>query len=459
MKSHYICIICLSAMLAAGLSSCKKYLDKKPDNSLAIPQTLTDCQYLLDDYNKMNTGYPWNGEAAADNYYITDNDYNIIPVEDRKNYTWAPDAQQGMNWVNPYKTLYNANLVLQVLGKLPNTGSEYNRIKGTALFFRAFCFYQLAQLFARPYDPITSMTDLGLPLRISPDLDVKYNRSTVQETYDRIIQDFTEALTLLPEVTSIQTRPNKTAAYAALARTYLAMGDYTNAGKMADQALALYNTLMDYKTISSIPRFNPEVIFQAVSGGSGLIAPLAPSFCKVDQTLYLSYSANDKRKTLFFRPNTGASAGTFTFRGSYNGLVNAILFVGFATDELFLIRAEAYARSGNTQEAMNDLNALLSKRWDPNATVPAAPYVDQVAANAGDALDKVLIERRKELIFRTLRWTDLRRLNKELGRASTLTRPKNTIPYTPLSPNDLRYILLIPITEEINLSGITQNPR
>jgi hypothetical protein len=71
-------------------------------------------------------------------------------------------------------------------------------------------------------------------------------------------------------------------------------------------------------------------------------------------------------------------------------------------------------------------------------------------------LEKILIERRKSLIWRSLRWTDLRRLNKE-GKNIELKRKLGDLEFT-LAPNSPLYVLPIP-DDEIALSGITQNKR
>ncbi|WGQ11543.1 RagB/SusD family nutrient uptake outer membrane protein [Pedobacter gandavensis] len=446
MKTQHTFIITLAIIALTIFSSCKKYLDVKPDTSLVIPQTLNDCRLILDDYSIMNSTYPSEGELAADNYYYNDVDYNaILDPEIKNNYIWAPEAQHNSQWSGPYQIIYRTNLVLQVLGKLPNSGEEYNNLKGTAFFFRAFAYYHLAQLFIKPFDATTAATDLGLPIRLNPEVDDKIQRANVQQTYNQILGDLNTAVDLLPKNTSIQSRPNKATAYGALARIYLAMQDYTNAGKMANEALTLYSTLMDYKTLTRINLFNPEVIFQAITLPS---VSFGPTVVKVDNDLYNSYQSNDKRKTLFFR----AFGNGFAFIGSYNGVANSVLFTGIATDELYLIRAECRARTGNSIAAMDDLNTLLRNRYDNT-------FINLTAANADDALVKILTERRKELVFRNHRWTDLRRLNKDPRFAITLRRTKNNISYTPLEPNDLRYTLLIPYTQEINLSGIAQNPR
>lgn len=121
-----------------------------------------------------------------------------------------------------------------------------------------------------------------------------------------------------------------------------------------------------------------------------------------------------------------------------------------------MIRAECKARAEDVGGAMSDLNTLMRNRWDKNVT-----YVPFVAVNALDALKQVLNERRKELVFRGLRFADLRRLNSDSRFATTLTR-KLTIggleqTYS-LPPNDPRYTLLIPelVMQSTNM---IQNPR
>ncbi len=109
---------------------------------------------------------------------------------------------------------------------------------------------------------------------------------------------------------------------------------------------------------------------------------------------------------------------------------------------------------------MSDLNTLLKTRWNTNGGT--TPYVNITAANADDALVKVLIERRKELLMRgSIRWMDLRRLNKDSRFRKDLSRTYtlNTVSSTySLPANDPRYTLLIP-QEVINNSKIAQNQR
>ncbi|MCX2450323.1 RagB/SusD family nutrient uptake outer membrane protein [Pedobacter sp. PLR] len=454
MKNHKI--LCFLSFFFLSLMSCEKFLDVRSDSKLVKVSTVADVQAVLDAYTVMNMGYPSDGEASADNYFLLDDNYNALAPEEKNIYSWAGNSQRptsNSQWFNSYRVVYYANLALQVLDNLKDNTDvlQHNTLRGSALFFRAFSFFNLAQLYADPYTTV-NLSKPGIPLRLSPDIDYDSDRGTVQQVYDRITQDLKESVSLLPYTSGIKSRPNKIAAFAALARVYLSMRNYDQAGIYADSCLKKYSTLMNYNAISTtsttpFARFNGEVIFQS------LLTPgvtISPNSAKVNLNLYNSYDANDLRKKIFFK----ASGTDFRFTGNYEPVTTAAFFNGLATDEMYLIRAECYARNGKLPEALADLNTLMKTRW-------LAGNVNFIASNADEALKLILAERRKELIFRGLRWSDLRRLNPDPNQAITLSRSAVVNGQTQvfsLPANDLRYTLLIPL-DVMNRTRLIQNPR
>lgn len=444
-------------MLLVIFTGCKKFLDKKPDRAAATPASLNDLQALLDNplNNSRSSGLP---ELMADNYYITSDDYINNLGNQTRLYSWGKDIDEIVSWQEFYTgPVYYANIVLEQLPLVSSTSAEaekLNNLKGAALFYRAYAFYQLSQLYCKAYSA-TAATDPGVVLKMTSNINEVVNRASVQQTYDRIISDLKEAAILLPVAVAVRTRPSKTAALALLARVYLSMRDYVNAGSYANQALQQDSTLLDYNNLIPvgspvIPTLNAEVIFHSFVGGIPSITAGGRT-TKIDSLLYQSYDANDLRKSVFFLQNTGANAGTYRFRGSYHGSLDAgRTFDGLTTDELYLIRAEANAKAGNTSAALGDLNALARKRWANGL------FTDITAANTTEVLQKIRIERRKELIFRNQRWTDIRRYNLE-DSSITLKRIINGTIYT-LPPGDNRWVLLIP-WNDITKTGISQNPR
>jgi len=231
------------------------------------------------------------------------------------------------------------------------------------------------------------------------------------------------------------------------------MGAYDQAWSAANSCLGMYSFLMRFDSLpsgKSIPvvNANPETLYQSVMyRSSGVLVGALQAKVIIDSTLYASYQPGDLRRVIFYR----TSSGLPYLKGSYNG--SAYCFSGMATDEVYLIRAECAARAGNKDAALNDLNQLLKHRWD-------SMYVFNpvTAASAEDALDSVLVERRKELAFRGLRWSDLRRLNNE-GAGDTIYHGLNGQAHR-LSPNSLNYVLPIPPDVlDFNKPAMLNNPR
>lgn len=441
-------------LLLLALQSCKKdWLEAKPDKSLVVPETIKDYQSVLDNVGLFNMPQSCGlGEMGAGDFYLTNAGWPAVTVnQERMAYTWAKteefyNGEPSVDWENGYKRILNANVVLNGIEKINPSSAEqqdWNNVKGSALFFRAFDFFNLAQEYCVVYNPASANQDLGLPLKLEYDVNVKPKRSTVQQTYNQIIKDLETAADLLSTKPTVKTRPSKEAAYALLARTYLTMGDYERAGQYADLTLQIQSDLLDYSKLNAnasfpIARFNAEVVFHSLF----YFGIFNPSRMTVTPGLYNEYVVGDCRKTVFFGP-TGLN-----FKGSYNG--DRSLFGGLTTGEVYLIRAEAKARAGELTAALNDLNTLRKSRW-------TGVYVDLNSADAATVLGYVIKERRRELPFRGIRWSDLRRLNTDSRFAVTLTRTINGNTYI-LPPNDKRYVLPID-DDEIRLSGIQQNER
>jgi len=454
--------------LISHLNSCKKYLDEKPDIKLAIPTTLSDFQILLDQPKITDGATSGVSDLGTDDYYLAYPIYQSKILVVRNCYIWEKDiwgGQSSADWGNMYGNIYIANVVLEGLKDFEVVSGTDQAIKDKiyahALFVRAMMHYSLEETFGQPYKSSTASSELGVPLKMTANLASVAVRSSVADVFAQIIQDLQEAKNILPNTTPARNRPSKAAAFGMLARVYLTMQNYEKAGLYADSSLQISNTLRDFDQppLSTVTATSSNP-FSSFSSPNDFIEVLYPcnqfnynlirtNTTNIDSLLLNSYHADDRRKFLFFLKNN--STNTYSFRGNYSG-TSLKQFSGPGVDEMYLTRAECYARAGNKDAALIDLNALIVKRWKNTV-----PYVLIVATDAEDALRKVLNERRKELIFRGIRWTDLRRLNQDTRFAVTLIRVLNGQTYT-LPPNSPKYTYPIP-DDEIRLSGIPQNPR
>jgi tetratricopeptide (TPR) repeat protein len=445
-------ILRLTFILVFFSSGCTKYLDAVPDKSLAVPASVADYQALLEN-EVMFAKSPKLGEISADDLYLTDASLGDQEVYVREAYQWSKDVNEGstsLNWNYPYQKIYYANIVLDGVEKLrkSQTSADVDNLKGWALFCRANALYDLQEVFGQVYKPGSAGTDLGIPVKLSTELQEKVKRSTVAATFEQIIQDLQQALTLVPlQISKVnRSRPSKIAVYALLARVYLTMQNYNLALNNADECLKLYSSLVDYNTLSTTVKnpFSPitdEVIYNAVQLNYN------DRVFEVDRQLYNQYAPDDLRKVLYFNENP--TANTIILKGFYSG-VN-IAFAGLSTDEVYLIKAECEARLGHSDAALTALNTVLIKRFKTGT------YLPFTADTVTDILSLVLLEKRKECVFRGVRWSDLRRLNQDSRFAKILTRVVNGISYQ-LPPNDSRYVLPIP-DDQIRISGIQQNIR
>lgn len=448
----------ISIFILAGCS--KSWLDEKPSKNLVVPETLKDYQSILDQEVIFNSGYSNFGIPSTDLVYIADADFDAQSQEIREMYTWSEEINyyndEGVDWQYFYRHISYANLILDGLSKFENT-AEVNVIRGQARFMRALGYYYLAQTFCKPYLKENANTDLGLPMRLTSDVNqIATQRSTLQQVYDQILADLYFASYNLDYDTKYHTRANKTSALALLSKTFLTMQDYNKSRLYADSVLKVKSELIDFNNsqlvshdltykFPSLGIGNPEIIFYA-KGRDRLQYNYAGFILQVAQDFYETYSESDLRKEFFYT----RSGTRNNFVGSYSG--DMYLFQGISTNEMYFIRSECNARLNNMEDARNDLNTILKYRYKTDE-------VPIVTENNQEALLRIIFtERTKEFPrVSNIWWEDLRRLNLDTRFQRTLNRTVKGQVYT-LQPNDPRYVFPIP-RKEIRLSGIETNER
>lgn len=453
----------LYAAVLILVSSCSgSFLEVKTDKSLVIPYRIEDYQAILDDaFRTMNTKASIVlGTIAADEIQVDEQQLaNLTPVHQRNAYLWKKEdlfeGEQSDDWNFGYRRILYANQVIEGIQKIKPENAQldaWNNVKGSALFFRAFNYYQLAQLFCEVYDGKNAKSQLGLPLRTEPDISLKIPRSTLLQTYDLILKDLNEAEELLPIEPSIKQRPSRLAVSALRARIYLQLRRYDLALAEANGALSRKSTLLDFNTVPFDPNsfatlqplaaVNPEIIFD-FSGSIPEIQRIG-LYC-INQRYFDKYQEGDLRKKLFFKDfnNFKIFIGSISFSGGP--------LYGFAVDELQLIAAECEARLGNLNKALDWINTLRKNRFEKNTDY------ELHSRDKNEVINWILEERQRELVFRGLRWEDLRRLNKEMEYPITLEKTFNS-ELIKIVPNDPRYVFPIP-PNAIAIGGYEQNSR
>ncbi|MBN7813091.1 RagB/SusD family nutrient uptake outer membrane protein [Algoriphagus sp. H41] len=446
-KLHYIYLA--SAWV---LSGCEGFLDAKPEQSLVVPHTLDDVQALLDNTVVFNV-QPSIPYLAADEFEISDAGFTALATpQERGVYLWEDDPYQGQpvaDWTRLYQQVFYANVALQTLEGSPDKGSDqYNHLKGSALFYRAYAYHQLLQVFAMPYlQSGDNSKTLGIVLRDRADINAQPKRASLEDSYRQLVSDLEMALALLPDSSVPKTRPSRAAALGLMSRVLMDTFQFRQAAESAEKALGIYVERVDFNTLNlSLPRpftaFNGEMVFYSSLLTNGFMRSAEAS---VDSALIASYGPADLRKQAYFIARAG---GKFTFSKFLTGTNQ--FFGGISVGELYLTAAEGFFRSGDEEKARDFLNRLLALRYKTG-------FFEPVVSTGQVLLDRIVMERRKELVGRGLRWADIRRLNQWEGSKTTLQRSVLGQEYQ-LLPGSAKYAFPIP-DEELARSGILQNPR
>ncbi len=451
-------IIILGLLVALNSACNPDFLDIKRDRKQVVPETLDDFNLLLGDVSLFSGSSASSmRSAAAEEFTLSESAWGLLTTQGERNaYSWQDERFIGTecpDWNYGYKRILSAHIILEGLAKIERTSGNanvYDQIKGKALFHRANANFHLASEFAAPIGD-EEHSAYGLPLRKSADPQEVSIRSSVSETYDSILEDLLGARQLLGDESTDFYQPSKSTANAMLARVYLAMGRYNDALEAAKMVLDGAGKLLNYQNFSASSRYsfpsrgvgNSEILFydQGYSTES-----VAPTKGRINADLITSYAENDLRKNLFFKLE---SDGLYSYKGSYVG--SSSVFTGLALDEMYLIYAECLIRAGQVQLGLDKLNELLVTRFAKNT------YQEYKGLEKNAALDLVLLERRKQLLIRGLRWIDLRRFNFIENRNIELHRTLAGKIYT-IMAKDLKYTFLVPNNVIIN-SKVTQFPR
>lgn len=353
-----------------------------------------------------------------------------------------------------YSAIANANMVIAGLDRIPIPPSTAQQdtltnAKADARAVRAFYYHELMTRYAKPYNPATAATDLGVPLLTVYDVTALPSRANSRAVYDQILADITYAkannkrANRAASATAVTVKFTPDALLALEARVRLAMQDWTGAYAAASALISsgrypLYTTEAALRNYWHTETARQEDIFrinattaEAVNvnaiylGYSGQNQWYVPDFIPT-QTVVDSYEATDFRRGIYF-----AQFPIFIQGIRYNNiwLVNKFpgvpsLFTGtftnymhspkvFRIGEIYTIAAEAAERGGSTPvNALIALNALRVARG-VSAIAPVGAALTQAVRD----------ERTREMNFDGFRLWDLKRW----GLGFTRGTPQNTV--------------------------------
>lgn len=419
---NYLNYKILFSFLALSFIACDDNLDIEPEQDLS-PEIATESPQNIQ--NILNSIY---GDARSDDSYAGGialasellanagelgwNGTYVQPAEFNEKAVLTGNSFSAGTWLNGYQINNQANIVLANLDVFEDE-DERNRTEGEAKFLRGLNYFDLVRLFSKPYEQGANGGEPGVPIILEPVLDasqISYPpRNTIDEVYDQVISDLTDAYELLPESNSYFA--NKYAAQALLARVYLQMGNYEMARDAANDVIenSGYSLTATFAEAFNNPQNSTEDIFaiQVTAQDANIHAfneywggddyggrPGDPDLSIEEPHFEIYDDPNDERAEFFYE---GRGIATMKWQNQFANIPVIRLA------EMYLIRAEANERLGTAIGAspLEDINTLRSR-----AGASALSSVD---------LEDILMERRRELAFEGFALFDAKRLGRDVG--------------------------------------------
>ena len=497
-------IIFLSAAALLTTTSCKKeYLETKPtdqvDNSQVFTTTANAGIALNGIYRYMferttTTTSNAQGKPGVGGILLGIDHMGEDLLQ--ANATWFTSTGEG-NWVAPrtdnsagtlyyYRTFYriigNANYIIDNIAAASGADAEKARVKAEALTLRAYAYSYLVQFYGKRYDAAAKPnTQLAVPLLLSS-TDSRMPRVSVEEIYAAIVKDLEEAIALNSITKFSKSHADVWVSIGLRARVALTMQDFPNAIKYSKMlidggkyplmdATAYQSGFNNAPGMSEVMWAMMPILDQGDTFGS-YFAQIAynanTSYQRgtpksINSALYALISPTDVRKKMWEPAPTTANfplpLSTFT-RKPYMSRKFSVKEVGgpslgdvtlMRSTEMYLILAEAYAKSMQDGLAQAALFALEAKR-DPSAVLSTL---------TGQALlDRIYVNRRVDLWGEGFRYLDLKRLNLPLDRTVVPNYTATSVANLMQIPaGDVKWEFFIPRSEiDANPNIGPQNP-
>lgn len=348
---------------------------------------------------------------SANSYGWYANTANLVTTVDYNN------EENYIIWAYYYNIINSAsNVIQQVGGNDANPSSpELRYTLGQAKALRAHAYFYLAQLFQRKYDPAQAILPYNDGVTLTP---VKVPASQI---YSLILSDLNSSINLLNGFTrTLKHQINVDVAKGILAYAHAAMGNYSDAKIVANEVIASGNYPLTTTAQLAFPGlgsgFN-NVATPSWMWGYDITADMEHQLLNwwgqmdyytysyqwagdrktIDTGLLAMIPANDVRKTQFgtsgttnrmpinkfFAPNRTA--------GGQQNITTDYIFMRI--EEMYLLSAEAAAKTGDEAGAKTTLKALLASRL--GGATEAAATVDPLV---GQGLkDYIYLQTRIEL--------------------------------------------------------------
>jgi hypothetical protein len=367
-------------------------------------------------------------------------------------------GEAAAHWTSNYGVINQVNRVLDGVETVEleeGDQATLDNILGQLYALRAYAHWELLQWFATSY---TDGSALAVPYVDFVVTIEELPRNTVSEVMAGINADIAQAENLLSGGNGI-TLVNRDMLTALKARMNLYTENFTEAQNFAQQLIDKYD-LADQDQYEAMfnDADNTEVIFKLRRvagnfpiGGIWYFTGSAGPFLEMSNGLFDALDQVDVRYRVNLWEEESDPDNNSHLVGKYTGpgFLNDLKV--FRVSEMYLIKAEAQARTNQLGAAAQTLKELRDARF-PN------PSDLETFGSEVEAVNAILAERRLELAFEGHRYLDIRRTRDLTGRG--IVRDPRDCPdgNCELAPSDFRFNLPIPLAELNANDNMVQNP-
>jgi hypothetical protein len=332
-------------------------------------------------------------------------------------------------WMLAYRVIDNMNHIITKIDDLPGNETVKTRIKAQAYALRGYMYLNLGTFFLGNYND--NANALAVPIYLTPTvLPIREGnpRSTLTQVYAQAESDLLNAHGTIGNFSqgSAKHKINSSVISGLLARLYLQKEDWENAEKFAAEAAAPYswmapeNYLDGFNDVSNVEWMwgHAQTTNQNNAGYNfhylDVITPGSFYFSFMADPFFKDFFDEDDIRFQLFQWNTTRNpTGSlmykkFRFRPNMTGDI-----VMMRKAEMVLIEAEALAEQNKLSEAINKLNGLRNAR--------GAQTPDLSALSQEELVERILIERRKELWGEGFSLSDIKRRRKSVERRAVET--------------------------------------
>lgn len=441
--------LCLGLMLC--LASCDKWLEVEPKGKIILTtadeygqlfDNLSYIQYNINDISYLDDEVWINTQVIVNGWNSLNLTVANVLYKDEYDRSLNASGNAG-NGSTFFQSMYEritkiSNTIIYDAGegKIKGTQEELTHLVAQAKAYRAFAYFALINVYAKPYNAATAATDGGVPIRTDSYIETLPNpaKSSVASVYALIEQDLTDAIPNLPESAKTVFRFNKAAGYALKAKVHLFKGEFDLCISAAEEAYKLNHQTYDLPTRINPDTHIPEPAIYANGEENLMFATSQTTYFLIHPELIELFEkgltdygqgadVTDARLGLYQQPNKAVKDYQFTMQYMPVALQYATNSIGFRTTEVMLMLAECHARKGENDKVKMYMEPYLTSRY-----INYDHSKLQIPADVTEAVKFVLKERRKELTMGYNRFFDLRRLNRE---DAYKTEPVRTIPLDP----------------------------